>query len=238
MRSKIIAVCAVFICIAAFLAVCRTQEIDVRGNEHMEEGDVLALIEEQPLSFNTVLTVLWNRVKPLKDRGFAESITVGMSGPSSLTVTVKEKALAGCYLHGGEYWYFSADGVIASAGGPPTDPTLFGASYSPLIEGLDAALPAEGYLLPGASTGIYERIGALARALDAEKLYPDRYFLTEQQEMILTFGGVKADLGTFEEPEKAVRILAGILPETAGLEGTLYVDTSRDEDSGYIFRKD
>ena len=228
---------AATVLLALFVFVFATDTIRVTGNEHISGAEVRAMIEEQPVSFNTALLYLYNLVRPVEDVNFIDRISIRLANPRTVIAEVREKQLAGYIEANGKYWYFDRSGVIEACSDTPETSAREGKKYIPLIHGLTAGAPAIGDSMPAADTDFYERLGNLQTVLSRDRMIPDIVYVDEEYDVFLTYGKITVEMGNLDYLEIRMRTLADILPNTEGLEGTLLLSEYEGGDDGVVFRK-
>ena len=235
LRIKILLAAAAFL--AVFALVFATDAIRVTGNYHVTGNEVRAMLEEQPVSANTVLLYLYNLVRPIRDRNFIDRITLRFAGPRTIVAEVREKQLTGYFESNGKYWYFDRSGVIEAGSDTPETSLEEGKPYIPLIGGLTAGAPSIGDPMPASDTDFYEKLGNLQTVLSREQLIPDTVYIDEEYDVYLTYGKITVELGDLSYLEARMHVLADILPNTEGMEGTLLLSEYNGSEDGVVFRK-
>ena len=236
--SRLRALIAAVIVIMAFCFVCRTEQVAVRGNIHVSAEGIRTRLREQPVYFNSVLLYLYNKVMPITDDGFIDSVSVSLAGPTDVVATVHEKKLAGYLAADGRYWYFDAKGIIRAVSGTPDTEIRENVTYLPCLEGITPGRPAIGDPLPGAGTVFYERLGELQTMLNKNRMIPDKVTVDENYSLTLTYGEIRAELGDMDHLDARIRILADVLPQAEGMKGTFRLADYDGTEEGVVFQKD
>lgn len=108
----VLAVLAVVILFAAIVVFgFRTRSIEVEGNEYYGESSILAWIENDKLSVNTLYLFLKYDYLGADVPTAVESMTVSLKNPWTVHVTVREKEMLGYVDYDGAFLYFDRDGT-------------------------------------------------------------------------------------------------------------------------------
>ena len=90
----------------------KVESVQVTGNIHYTEEEIIQMVMGDNHSQNTLLLYLKYKLQPMEEIPFIEKIDVEYISNHVLTITVYEKALAGCIRFMDEYMYFDKDGVV------------------------------------------------------------------------------------------------------------------------------
>lgn len=96
------------------------ETIQVTGNVHYTEEEIIQRVVGDEHWNNTLLLYLKNKIKPPEAIPFVQKVDVEFISRHVITITVYEKALAGCVEFMNEYMYFDKDGnkeIYAVGGG-------------------------------------------------------------------------------------------------------------------------
>lgn len=112
LRKALIGACGGALAVLLFLAVFRTKNIEVAGNNRYTEGEIQKLVKQEPLAFNTILlTVLpWHR--DFSQVPFLEEISYEFVSVSTVRAVVEEKKAIGYVETENGKAYFDRKGIV------------------------------------------------------------------------------------------------------------------------------
>lgn len=112
LRKALIGACGGALAVLLFLAVFRTKNIEVAGNNRYTEGEIQKLVKQEPLAFNTILlTVLpWHR--DFSQVPFLEEISYEFVSVSTVRAVVEEKKAIGYVVTENGKAYFDRKGIV------------------------------------------------------------------------------------------------------------------------------
>ncbi|MBO5551202.1 MAG: FtsQ-type POTRA domain-containing protein, partial [Lachnospiraceae bacterium] len=90
-------------------------EVSVTGNTRYSEEQIEKMVLKGPLGHNSLYLYLRYRNRSVTDIPFIERMDVTIDSPTSVTINVYEKAVAGFVKYLGRYMYFDRDGIIVEA---------------------------------------------------------------------------------------------------------------------------
>ena len=99
---------------------------------------------------NTLLFILNNKINPPGDVTFIDKIDVSYVNRNTVSITVYEKAMAGCIEHNGKYAYFDGDGIVLEISDKKLDDV-------PCIEGLTSDRVEQGKKLSVGDNSFFRR---------------------------------------------------------------------------------
>ena len=91
----------------------RTRSIEVEGNEYYSANSIIAWIENDELSVNSLYLLLKYNFTEAELPSAAESLTVSLKNPWTVHVTVKEKEMLGYVDYDGACLYFDKNGIAS-----------------------------------------------------------------------------------------------------------------------------
>lgn len=95
-----------------FLAVFRTKQIEVTGNNRYTEEEIQKLVEQEPFSFNTVLLTFLPWRQDFSQVPFLDTISYEFISVSSVRAVVSEKRAVGYLETEGQKAYFDGKGIV------------------------------------------------------------------------------------------------------------------------------
>ena len=234
-RTRVRIILIFVLLILAFIVVCYPDKVNVSGNIHNSAVEIETLVREDPVSFNSVLLYLKNKVMPISPGGFIEDLEISLGGPRTVNVKVNERDFAGRFLSGSTYWYFDRDGIVKAATKNEeedynTDNPVI------LITGIGAASVEIEDVMPRADTGLYGKIHSLTSALRGENIEVDEINIGEENITVKT-GEVSVNLGDLSNMDQKIGKMKSILPETKGMSGILHLEEYDGSDEGIVFER-
>lgn len=209
---------------------CTVKNVYVKGNTLYTSEEIARQVisDESQLRHNTVfLTLLYHT--PLAPKiPFVEKVDVRPDSYDTITITVKDKKLAGYIPYGGRNIYFSADGITLEN----SPITVKGVTY---VTGITLNEAEVGFPLSS------ENPEGLALVLEALKILrkyeikPESVVLTQNGSVTMFIGDVKVILGRSDYELKIAKI-AQILPYLEGRKGTIDLTNYTSSDQNIILK--
>ena len=111
------------------------ETIQVTGNVHYTEEEIIQRVVGDEHWNNTLLLYLKNKIKPPEAIPFVQKVDVEFISRHVITITVYEKALAGCVEFMNEYMYFDKDGMVLESSSERMDdiPCITGIRFDRMI---------------------------------------------------------------------------------------------------------
>lgn len=213
-----LAVCAVLV------FALKITNITVTGNQKYSAKQIEALLFDSRWSKNSLYSYYQSQFQPHKQIPFIEDYEIVFQSPVSVEVIVYEKSVVGYVSYMSSYMYFDKDGIIVESSSSKLEGV-------PLVTGLEFGQIVLNRPLPVENQQIFERVMNLTQLLSVVEIQTDRIHYDTHGNVTLTIGRIEVYLGDHQEMNGKISRLADILPELAGLEGTLYLDTY-DENNG------
>lgn len=208
----LLAILAIFLMI---LFTCfHIDEIQVTGNKHYTKEQIKDYVKSEGYIDNTVLLMLKNKVKPIKNIPFIAKIDIEYVNLHKITVTVYEKSLAGCVEYMNEYVYFDQDGYVLEISQTKLDdaPCITGMSFGSME--LHEKLPIE-------DKERFKLILKLTQLIAKYDLSIDSIKFTSENEIVLGYQSIRVELGDGSKLEEQLIDLNRILEGLEGQAGTL-----------------
>lgn len=212
----------------AALLLTQVQAINVTGTKYSQKSDIVAWIEEDPLTKNSIYTLCKYRFGKYKLPVYLEDMDVSLTAPWKVKVKVQEKQIIGCILQEDTYVYFDAEGLVLMQG------SQYDAKI-PLIEGLKVKETELFKYLDVENEKVFSYIVKVTDELEAVELCPDR-MVWEDNSMNLYFEKVCVQLGKSNFAEKILQ-LPPILTELEGKEGVLHLEHYTEDTKSISFEK-
>lgn len=223
---------AVILLIGILLWAIQIKEIEVTGNKHYTEEQIIELIFDEKWSKNSAYCYYENKFQEPKSIPFIEEYKVEFQSPTKVRIVVFEKSVVGYVSYMSSYMYFDKDGIIveSSVEQLPGIPWVTGMEFGHIV--LHQPLPVE-------NQSIFDQILNLTQVLSVNGVQVDKINYNSFLEAELTIGNIIVELGSDENLNGKVSELSDILPELTGLSGTLYLDSYDENNSNpmYTFKK-
>ena len=223
---------AIVLLIGILLFAIQIKEIEVTGNKHYTEEQIVDLIFDETWSKNSAYCYYENNFQEPKSIPFIEEYKVEFQSPTKVRVVVYEKSVVGYVSYMSSYMYFDKDGIIVESSGEqlPGIPWITGMEFGHIV--LHQPLPV-------ANQSIFDQILNLTQVLSVNGVNVDKINYNSFLEAELTLGDIVVELGNDENLNGKVSELSDILPEIEGLSGTLYLDSYDENNSNpmYTFKK-
>lgn len=208
----------------------KIETIQVTGNIHYTDEEIIQLVAGEDYSQNTLLLYLKHKLQPAEPIPFIEKIDVEYISSHVVTITVYEKAMAGCVRFMNEYMYFDKDGVVleSSSQKMPDIPCITGIHFDTMV--MYEPLPIE-------DKDFFLMILTLTQLLQKYEIPVDDVRFTSQEEIILYYEDIQVLLGDGSNIEEQISQLGNILQSIEGKSGTLYMKDYTIEKGEVIFRE-
>ncbi len=209
------------------------EEVSVTGNDHYTEKEIEKMVLKGPLGHNSLYLYLRYNGRSVKDIPFIERMDVSIDSPTSVTINVYEKAIAGYVKYLGRYMYFDRNGIIveSSTEAVPDIPYVTGLGFDECV--LYEPLPVQ-------NDGVFSTILSLTQLFDKYEIKPDRIYFDDSLNVTLYFGNARVLLGNMDNIDEKMMKLKSVLDSIRNLSGELHLENySVDKDEGYVtFERD
>lgn len=208
----------------------KVESVQVTGNIHYTEEEIIQMVMGDNHSQNTLLLYLKYKLQPMEEIPFIEKIDVEYISNHVLTITVYEKALAGCIRFMDEYMYFDKDGIVLESSQEKMAdiPCITGIHFDSMV--MYEPLPIE-------DKEFFFTILTLTQLLQKNDLQVDDIRFTSQNEIILYYQNITILLGDGSNIEEQISELGNILQSIEGKSGTLYMKDYTIEKGDVVFRE-
>ncbi len=209
-----LALFAVVVLIIILFTCFHIDTIEVTGNKHYTKEQIKDFVLSEGYIDNTILLMLKNKLHPIENIPFIAQLDIEYQNAHKITVTVYEKAMAGCVEYMNEYVYFDQDGYVLEIS--PTKlkdaPCITGMSFSSME--LHEKLPIE-------DKNRFKLILKLTQLLNKHDLTVDYIRFTLENEIVMGYQDITIELGDGSNLEEQLIDLNKILAELEGKKGTL-----------------
>ncbi len=219
-RRLIILAAVFFALLAVFLFGINTRitRITVTGSTRYTEEELISIIFSRDRDYNTFYAMYRDRFGEHVDIPFIEKYSVRITGLHTATVTVYEKAIAGCVEYMGSYMYFDKDGIIVESSGEKMESV-------PLVTGLTFRNIVMYQQLTVEDDSVFAEILNISQLLEGHELQVDKVEFDSAGNVSLYVGGIRAVLGDSRYMAGKISEFSDMLPNLQDKSGTLYLDT-------------
>ncbi len=225
----IIALSIVIVGVLAFLNSYKLQEVKVSECEYADEELIAAIIKDEAFADNTLALVLGYKLKPIDGIQFVDKMEIDFLSKNTVSVTVYEKALAGCVEYMNSYIYFDKDGIVLESSSDKV-------AGVPFIKGLEFDSWEVGKKLPIQDERKFKAILNVTQLIEKYQLDIDGIKFTASNELVLTHDKITIELGEGEYLELQMMNLGSILEGLEGKEGTLNMKDFDSENATASFK--
>ena len=225
----IVALLVVIIGVYSYLNSFKLKEVKVSECEYADEELIAAMVRENATADNTLALILGCKLKPIEGIQFVDKIEIDFLSKNSVSVTVYEKALAGCVEYMNSYIYFDKDGIVLEA-------SMEMVPGVPFIKGLEFDSWEAGKKLPIEDERRFKAILNVTQLVEKYELDIDGIKFTASNELVLTHDKITIELGEGEYLEIQMMNLGSILEGLEGKEGTLNMKDFDSDDATASFK--
>lgn len=200
--------------LVVFLTGFHIYDIDVTGNKHYSKEQIRDYVLANGYINNTVLLMLKNKIHPVGDIPFVAKIDVEYVSAHKVSITVYEKAMAGCVEYMNEYVYFDQDGYVLEISPVKLED-------SPCITGMSFDTIELHETLPIADENRFHIILTLTQLIQKYELQIDGIRFTSSNEIVLEYEDIRVELGDGSNLEEQLVDLRQILERLSGKKGIL-----------------
>lgn len=209
------------ILLGVFLYIKATYTIStiiVEGNKHYSDSDIVSMITgDSAFGKNSIYLSMKYHNKEITTIPFIETMTVRIVNPTTVRITVYEKAMAGFVEYMGRFIYFDKDGTVVESSNVKTVgvPQIVGMEFDHIV--LNEPLP-----VPDSS--IFREILDVSQLLEKYEIKVEKIYFDKDYNITLYFGEARVKLGSFDNIDEKIIRLKNILPELEGKKGVLRME--------------
>lgn len=211
--------------------VFTVDSVTIEGNTHYTNEEIYEMVMGDRLGRNSLYLSMKYKNKDIEGIPFIQSMSVNILSPSSIKITVYEKAMAGFVEYMGRYFYFDKDGTVVESSDVKTKgiPQILGLNFDHIV--LYEKLPVE-------SDEIFRNILEMTQLLSKYDIEMDKIYFDDNFNMTLYFGNARIKIGNFDYIDEKIIRLKDILPELNDKKGVLRLDNYNGSDSIITFEVD
>lgn len=202
------------ICLLFLFTSFHIDTIEVTGNKHYSEEQIKDYVLANGYVDNTILLILKNKIRSPKNIPFIAKLDIEYVSAHKVTVTVYEKAMAGCVEYMDQYVYFDQDGYVLEI-------SLTKLSDTPCITGMNFSSMELHEKLPIDDEKKFKLILKLTQLIGKYNLEIDSIRFTSEGEIVLYHENIRVELGDGSKLEEQLVDLAQMLKGLEGKKGTL-----------------
>lgn len=192
----------------------KIDEIEVTGAVHYTEKEIKDIVLSDGYIDNSVLLMLKNKIRPIKEIPFIAKIDIEYNGAHKVIVTVYEKAMAGCIEYMDQYIYFDKDGYVLDIALTKFDDT-------PCVTGMHFDSMELHEKLPIEDKKRFKTILTLTQLIQKYSVHVDSIRFTSEGDVVLQYEDIRIELGDGSNIEEQLIDLNRILDTLKGQKGTL-----------------
>ena len=224
----LVILCAIaFVCIRSLY---KLKTINVTGTSHYTDQEMVDIVTGGNDYGNTLLFLLESRMNPAQDVTFIDKIDVEYVDRNTISITVYEKAMAGCIRYDDQYAYFDGDGIVLEISAEKLDDV-------PCIEGLTSDNVEQGSKLDVGDESFFQEILTMTQLIYKNDIKIDKITYDDDQNLILHKEGIKIKIGGADNLESKFMNLENILKPLEGKKGTLDMSNYSNANGNVIFKE-
>ncbi|MDE7432789.1 MAG: cell division protein FtsQ/DivIB [Lachnospiraceae bacterium] len=233
-RKGIVIVTILFI-LAVCIGILAMQRIDnksiiIEGNEKYTNDEMINFIFKSDWDKNPFMLYYRTKYGNQKRIPFVDAYEVEIISLNNVKITVYEKKIIGYVYYMGTNMYFDKDGTVVESSGEVLEGV-------PLVTGLNFDKIVLYEELPVGNDEVFNLILDTTQTLQKYNIGVDKIYISEGKEVTLYIGEIEVLLGSDEDMNDKIRSLNDMLPNLAGLSGTLDLRVYNENSTGYTFRK-
>lgn len=227
--ASVIVVLAIAIAIVA--RVFTVKNVTIEGNTHYSNEEIYEMVMGDKLGRNSIYLSMKYKNKDIEGIPFIQTMNVHIVNPSTIKITVYEKAMAGFVEYMGRYFYFDKDGTVIESSDIKTGgvPQVMGLDFDHIV--LYEKLPVE-------SDEIFKQILEITQLLNKYGVEMDKIYFDSNYNMTLYYDQARIKIGDFTAIDEKIIRLKDILPKLEGYKGVLRLDNYNGSDSIITFELD
>lgn len=223
---------SIFLILIIALGVSSIKVVNIKGNSWYSDEEINEKIFPTKFSKNSLFTFI-NSKFLLKKKAipFIEDYSIIFKSPFSVELIIYEKSIIASVEYMSSYMYFDKDGIVVESSTKKLEkiPVLKRINVGDIV--LYKKLPINDEL-------IFSDILNLTQMLSVKEIYADYIEYNSSDDISIIIGDIKVELGKMSEINEKILILSDILPKLEGLSGYLYLNVSKESNSGtYTFKK-
>ncbi|MBO5278452.1 MAG: cell division protein FtsQ, partial [Lachnospiraceae bacterium] len=219
-RYKVLLALAVLAVLAIFVSVLyslRITNVSYVGNTRYTEEELNEKIFDKSYSLNPVYCFWESRYGGKKQIPFIQTYDIEFQSWNQISVRIYEKSVVGYVNYKGYRMYFDKDGIVVESSREALEHVveIEGLSFSHMI--LHQKLPVE-------EESIFNFILNLTQMMIKYELPAEKIAFDENNNAAIYIGNIRFNIGKDQYLNEKVARISDLLPETAGLSGTFFME--------------
>ncbi|HIZ07155.1 MAG TPA: FtsQ-type POTRA domain-containing protein [Candidatus Eubacterium avistercoris] len=212
--------------------VFTVRNVEITGNELYSDKKIRDWVLNDEYSWNSLYVFFKYKLKETKELPFVDSMEVSLKSPHTLEIHVYEKGVLGyVYVPSlGKNAYFDKDGFVVELSTDVIEGTT-------KISGLSVKTAKLYEKLPIENQSILRTLLNVTQLLDKYELEPEMIYVTENGQVLLSYGKIQVNVGENEYLNEKIIRLQKIMPQIEGMEGTLHLETWTETTTDIYFEK-
>lgn len=212
--------------------VFTVRNVEITGNELYSDKKIRDWVLNDEYSWNSLYVFFKYKLKETKELPFVDSMEVSLKSPHTLEIHVYEKGVLGyVYVPSlGKNAYFDKDGFVVELSTDVIEGTT-------KISGLSVKTAKLYEKLPIENQSILRTLLNVMQLLDKYELEPEMIYVTENGQVLLSYGKIQVNVGENEYLNEKIIRLQKIMPQIEGMEGTLHLETWTETTTDIYFEK-
>lgn len=231
---KAILIVLIILGLAALIVfkVFTVRNVEITGNELYSDKKIRDWVLNDEYSWNSLYVFFKYKLKETKELPFVDSMEVSLKSPHTLEIHVYEKGVLGyVYVPSlGKNAYFDKDGFVVELSTDVIEGTT-------KISGLSVKTAKLYEKLPIENQSILRTLLNVTQLLDKYELEPEMIYVTENGQVLLSYGKIQVNVGENEYLNEKIIRLQKIMPQIEGMEGTLHLETWTETTTDIYFEK-
>lgn len=231
---KAILIVLIILGLAALIVfkVFTVRNVEITGNELYSDKKIRDWVLNDEYSWNSLYVFFKYKLKETKELPFVDSMEVSLKSPHTLEIHVYEKGVLGyVYVPSlGKNAYFDKDGFVVELSTDVIEGTT-------KISGLSVKTAKLYEKLPIENQSILRTLLNVTQLLDKYELEPEMIYVTENCQVLLSYGKIQVNVGENEYLNEKIIRLQKIMPQIEGMEGTLHLETWTETTTDIYFEK-
>ena len=212
--------------------VFTVRNVEITGNELYSDKKIRDWVLNDEYSWNSLYVFFKYKLKETKELPCVDSMEVSLKSPHTLEIHVYEKGVLGyVYVPSlGKNAYFDKDGFVVELSTDVIEGTT-------KISGLSVKTAKLYEKLPIENQSILRTLLNVTQLLDKYELEPEMIYVTENGQVLLSYGKIQVNVGENEYLNEKIIRLQKIMPQIEGMEGTLHLETWTETTTDIYFEK-
>ena len=232
-KVTVIALSVILILVLVAINAFRVKKVVVEGNELYDQSVIEQAVFNDQYSWNSLYVTLKYRFVDMGEVPFVDEMELSLDNPHTLHIKVYEKGILG-YIYIpilGQNAYFDKDGFVVE-----TSSEMI--KNVPKVTGVRCDEVTLYEQLPLEDDSILRQLLNLTQTLKKYNLMPNEIAFDSAKNAEIYYGDIRIIVGNEENLSQKIIRLSSILPQLAGLKGTLHLENWTEETVDIVFDKE